>query len=41
MYGSIIITIGIIVCSIIMFSALGAVFLMDIIEQFKDKKRSE
>ena len=38
MYGFIIVTVGIIVCSIIMFSALGAVFLIDIIEQFKDKK---
>ena len=40
MYGFII-TVGIIVCSIIMFSVLGTIFFRDIIEQLKDKKRSE
>lgn len=40
MYGFII-TVGIIVCSIIIFSVLGTIFFRDIREQFKDKKRSE
>ena len=36
-----IITAGIIICSVVMFSVLGTIFFRDIMEQFKDKKRSE